>query len=1499
MSTQIPDPVSVGNRVEVVTPNQAVAPVGRSADIQRTLPAYRYHNPISFRNNFISNSEFRSGFVDQLFERQFQMDPASRERAEAEPDAFRTARANAEARMLNEMYMEVSTGEDLLEAISRRGSQLAANNFNPSRVPDYVNVVRALPQHYEEFNVTDGKNLLEDFSRNPNLIGQLVQTDERFRDQVYRDRFNVFLATLEKSHNRHGIDTNDPNSMAKGFAIFENYGSEGLTQYVNYFQRYNPNIPLEEQDISVRQAHAFFSSSDFQGESPRDVVSRFIGSVDSPDGVMSFQPRQLSAEVGKDIPADLNAFSRFFNSDGSIEALVSAARAGSFQVEGDTIQQPLTTTPQEIAEFRELVRNGTPSRKAGNILFDIMAMGRNGEGFTQEDMFATIAVHATPQDGERGAIEYVFNPDELPENARIAFEALQLDQNVGGAARAFRNAGNGMIAMEPDRQRRLQSQHENFAGYRNVTTERVPVYDDSGRIVGYENGFNPRFLSFDYPNLLIGRAGQFLNDYMITPMIQATAKTMEFLGNEETADAITSSDFFTRMREAGDFDPYDMTTGFIGGGGGALMLTDLSMYIASALNIGRVVTAASGAAIGAAAGRAATAGYSTRMSHLAGQFLQSSSQSTRWQAQARNTGNLLTGSKALFIPFMQTEIGAATLEVAGGSRRSMLANPFVDDIMGAIGVQSNIERTYAVSDNLTRMGLDALGSVAIGFAFDNIWAGMKYGGNIYRTKQGKLARGLDWDPSIGNAGDYVKGTDAVFAPEWRRFMHNALNGLQEMPLGSLADTQANLFLGRQLIRNPENVSTLEDALGVMNHQFTDFFGTLRDDIELTIRHWDREFGGSIRYTDDIIARRTDELFNETVDKIADGIVSMYRYQDPDKRNLITTIASSMKDQGPSVRSIAYIGPEGKPRFIMDGVQANTVASVNENAVIREVAQPDGSIMYTVDAVDENFWGVALGDAILRRYARSNVDDIVERNARRLGFGDELTPAQQRQQQMVSQRANEVVGKEVVYQNQRGYIVDFDARTPDVYTIRGIDGIERQAIIPARTLGLEPMEIVPRGSRLTQIQEASFQQQADNYQAYLEVTVPVNNPGRLLAQPGQSAVKVREDLAKVVREDLTLREFADEIEAGLPFEGFVRSAAEAGVPEVQIRTALGNHFDREMETLQRRLGSVKRDKRIKNEDLRASRMGDIAEEMDELSALRAQYEGAITDMYGGNTRQLADDAFVGRFETPIQRLATVFRNGKLQAKRMRDDARLVSGRASRGIEPTVGPYRKEFGLGQPMISQIARNSGGQFTPSIPAVRRLVTGLGSDNNLVDNITKIAYNKGRIEPLRATDIKKHTAVVYNGDLYMARQGIKQADIEDGLARPSVWIPDENYGAVMNPYWARVNRNATTDPVSGQLTEFVREGHGTNGPIYREATPNDPVTNRVFLNIQQPIDREIPFDQAIRNNVDAIRTYKDGIRRFEVFNEADQAIAVSKVHQFETNFGLRSREVKSQGIC
>jgi hypothetical protein len=1506
-TTQIPSPVSVENKVEVVTPNAGISPVGRSAQLQSVLPGFRYQNPIAFRNNMVSDTAFRQSYMDQLFDQYQKEDPTMAQAYQQDPEKLAKARRNTEANILNQLYAELSTGEDLADAISRRGADLAARNFNPSRVPDYVNTIRMAPENYQALGLTDGRSLVADYQSNPQLIGQLVRTDQNVRTQIYKDRFNAFVQTIGNSNNRAGIDTNNPDEVAKAFAIFENYGSEGLTQYVNYFQKYIPGVPLEEQDRNVRMAHSFFSTRDTSGRDPKEVVRDFIGSPDSPLGQLTYQPRAMSAEVGNNVPLDLNAFTRFFQTPEQTKALLSAASAGTFEsVDSGNISQTLTVNDDQLNTFLTSFRENIPTKETYGTLFDIMALARTEQGFTQRDLLASIAVHATPTQGERGAIEYVFNPEDLPETARIAYEALQLDHTVGGGARLFRNAGDGMIAMEPARQERIQEQAENFRGYRLVNQSRLPIYDGNGAIVGFKSSFEPEVLSwsFDYTGLMLGRAGQFFTDYLITPMVEATAKTMEYVGRPDVADNITSSDFFTRMREAADFDAYEKTTGFWNGGN-ALLFTDLGLYIAGAIAIGKAAAATGGAALGVAAGRAATAAASSRNAALAGQYLQSGMAPTRFQAVAMKAGKMLNRTSASpHLTMVRGEIGAAVLETAGGTRRSMLANPFIDNLFENVGLQTELEKTYAISNNLTRMGIDIAASVGIGLTFDNIWAGVKYAGNLGRTARGKTARGLELTP---DGRDYIKTDEAVFAPEWRRFMYEATNGLQDMPLGSLADTQANLFLGRGVLNNLDNIETLEDAMAVMNHNMGDFFQTMKTDIEKTVRYWDEQFGGKMSYDETQLQQRVSDIYQELQDKIADGIVTAYRHQNPDKVDLVQLMAQRMRDQGTTVMSVPMPTTNGN-RYLMSMQEANTLAANTPNGVVREVTQPNGSVLYSVQKVDEGYWGFSMADALMRRYSRTTADDVIDRNIARMDIRDSRTPFQRgvdafrgntpqktKEVAEMSKKAEEVVGKEIYFDNQRGYITDFDVRKPGTYTVRTIDGIEhKNVMIPDRLLN--PGLIREQDVVQTRIR-------------------PRTSPGivrGLLPQNASpdDAFRLRQ-AAQQTLEKTDFDQFTFEFDSGLPLGSNVELAKRAGVGENFVRETLTKRFSEQIESAQKQLAKTEKDKRLKNPEKREQKLNVLRREIAELEDQLSEYDDMITKIYGGSTRELADTAFgqrvVGNIEgadwTGVQTKNKVkiskFVEAKAKARTMRNDARRVSGSTRMGLEPSTGPFRKEYGVGSPMMYQIARLSGGELLPSVPSVRRVVMGLGSDNNMVDNITRISYNKGEVKPLRVGPIKKHTAVLYDGDLYMARQAI-DAETLKGTAIPSVWMPDKHYGLTMNPYWARVNRNATVDPVTGELGVFVRDGHGRFGPIYREATDADSIDHKVYLNIQKPVLQEPKnIDVVIGQNIDAIETNVNGVRRYEVMNEVDQTVGITNVHNLDPNFGLRSRHVESQGIC
>jgi hypothetical protein len=1503
MTAQIPDPVSVGN-VEVETPNQVIMPVGASRYLQQAHPGYSYQNPLAFRNRILTDNGFRSKYIDDVISWETKDDPEIQQKIQENPEFLEETRRLTEASVLNELYKEVTTGEEVFDTIANRGAYFAGKEFDQARIPDYVRTVMTFPEHYEQFSLTDGKKLTAPLQENVGLIGNLAQTDEAFRDQLYKDRFQLFLGALGQSHNRHGIDVNDPTKLAKGFAIFENYGGEGLTQYVNYFQNYDSTRPIQEQTPEVQRAHRFFDGVDTRGRKPSDVVGRFVGNPDSPDGVIQFNPAQLSAELGSDIPLDYNNFTKFFDSDESLNRMLSATAVRRIIPEGEgVVDVSPTMTESEMNEFKAFMDSGVGTEKSSKMLFDLMALARDGKGFTFDDLFASIAVHATPQQGERGAIEYVFNPEELPSTARVAYEALLLDHATNGS-NSFRNAGEGMVAMEPERARRIQSQHSNRDFYRFVNTVKVPMYDDLGNVIAFREEYNPEFLSWrlDRPALMMGRIGQGLNDYVFTPMVQNTAKLFDFMGRDDIADKITSSDYFTQLREAGDFNPSEMTGGlFEGRGGGTLALTDLGGYILGAIAIGKAVTATGGLALAAGAGRAATAAASMRNLAMTGQFLKGGRDVTRFQAQAYKTAEILTNASKTHTSVLNAEIGAGVLEMAGGVRRSMVGNPFVDNIMNKIGVQTELERVYATSDNFTRIGLDFLSSVGVGLVFDTTWAGIKYAGNIARVARGKTARGLEWD---NVAKDYVQRNEAVFAPEYKRFWHDMTNGLQEIPLGSVADTQANMFLGRSVFQNAENISSLHDAAGVMNRELGDYFSTVRADIEKTVRYWDEELGGKMRYTEDQINTRVDLLYQEFMDKIADGVVSVFRNQDPNKRDIVEFFAQTMKELAPTVRQVGKHEQSGT-RYVLNEIDAHTLAAADPNRVVRETMQDNNVVRYTVHEVDEGFWGSQLSDAIMKRYTKPTVSEVIDTNVRRLGLDPEnLSPEQLKVTTAIRAHAEKVLNQPVMVGNQRGYVTDYNATSavtlrpgvkpkdpaaiavPQSYTVRTMDGKLHKDLPVEQVRFLQEPSVQPR---MAPIQETAARQSVDNYAAAM---------GRV-ADPDR---EIREGVIRELRET-DQRAVTFDLNSGIPQGSVLARARDLGVPETQVREIIGEVFDKPIQAARKAIEQINASKRIKRPKTRERKIAEQEQVIATAQRKKEQAQDVLTEFYGGDVRGLADTAYGQAIATPVQKLATVFVDGVKMARKMKNDARLISGRGTVPFEPSTGPMREALGIGSNLFRQLNALVGGSLEPSVGTARRIVMGLGSDNNMVDNIAKIAYNRGEIEPLRLGNIKKHTAVVHNGDLWMARQGIKEHQMLEGLAIPSVWIRDNKGGLIMNPYWARVNRNVTTDPGNGMMTPYVFEGTGSVGSIFREATPDDPISTRVFLNIQQPIDavkRHMDVASVERLNADAFRhPSTDGRRRYEIINQADQAIAVNKVHRIDGNFGLRSRDVKSYGIC
>jgi hypothetical protein len=1501
-NTQRPLPVSVPNTVAVQQQQPEVLPdSGVARRLQGLHPRYERANPYAFRAQFLNDSTFRNQYLDDVIGLSVKEDPELATLFAEKPEALQRTKANMLATYTRDLYKDASTGEDVREAIVGRAVQLQGPNPNISL---YAQAIETFPENYVPFGITDGKKPGPIFNE-PGAFQKLISSDQELQKQVYKDRYNLFLGQLSKNFNSGVININDADEIAKAFAVYENYNSEGLTKYVNYSQSFVPGVPLEQQDRAVRDSHRFFNTPDAQGKNPNEVIAFFIGSPEDPNGQLTYRPKQESIELSTNVPLDRNAFTMAFQ--------VKGMEQGGGEVFNKTLksfdngQVDFPYNSQRVSNILKSIESGIPSKDALEVSFDIMAKARNNEEWSMSDLIDTVATNA--QDvrvNDQGQVQYVVDPSKLNPYTRLAMEALRMDSMYG--AKMFMPGEGGTLLFDPGRIERLQSDMSDptsKAFFRRVDRIRTPLFDDNGQLVGYDEKFDGGFGNNSL--VALGNAGRFFSEYLLQPLTQATSKVFEVAGRPDVADKINTSEWYTDLKDLADFDPYQEVSTW--GGTGALIASDLGLYILSALNIGRAATGVAGAAFSANASRAASMAHKARSTGIAARFMQNPVTPTLTQARALKTAKILENNPVGLANMLNIEIGAAALEGIGGQERSLWANPVVDAAFDAIGVQTDIEKAYMTSDNLTRMGMDMLGSVGIGVAFDNIWAGVKYSGNLYRASKGKTSRGLTLVEQTGKDGtprfDYEQVATPEFAPEWRRFLHNSLNGLQEMPLGTLAESKANMFLGKQLARHPDAAETLNDAMAIMNNEYSTFFTGIRDDIEKSVRYYDEKFGGRMRYSEEQLQPRVDKLYNEMFDNIADGITNIYREQDPTKRDLIRVMTGAMEQAGGNVKTIEYADETGV-RTLMSMEEANATKLQYPNSFVTAVEQSNGSMMYTVNQVDDGFWGVRLSQAINKKYNQHTVSEVVDKNARQQGIDIlNLRPQDGEVISDLTAKANQVIGKEVIYNNERGYITEF---LGDTYTVRTVDGNEYTGVkLPATELDL----LSRQARQLTPMEQLSTQ--LPGTLRMLETTNPLQElrpQSQFLLGRGTPIVSDNE-MIQTLRESFKSKANADQIlsdiDQGVPFDSILGRMRQLGVSETEVRQTMNEGFESKIASRER---SIQRTLNTKQKpEVKSGKIRELQEEIDVLRTSQSEYDTRLANVYRSTgTKAEADEALLQSQlkqafgDDPVTTLAQKWVGITNKARKIANEGRLVTGRRPLAKVPGGDDaFRQTFGVGRGIMNQVRQTTAGRFEITRESVRNLVMALGSDNNLVDNLQKIAYNKGTITPfVPETNIKKGTLVVDRGQAFIARANIKEAGKEVKDSLPSTWIFGMDNKLHLNPYWASVEPNHTINPITGRLNEFVKVGDGTFGTIYRQAKETDPVANRVFLNVQKPSDK-LPKDlqHAFAKDIDGVYTTRGGESYYEVFNEADQAIAVNRVDAFDASMTQKRKELIKVKDC
>jgi soluble lytic murein transglycosylase len=840
-------------------------------------------------------------------------------------------------------------------------------------------IVASNPVVFAGMGIADDKGKL---LYSEQVVAEQIGANPEMAKMFYEAQYDMMLQQLSKSNNSY-FDTSDPDAMSKAWVVYSRFGPETLTQYVNLTQFADPKLSFEQQLPQAKSAMLALRSVQKNGQNVFGAIDDWF----TQNGPADYTGIIRSAELQQKGPLDLNGYTTYLHmakdTRTGIEKLVTDLSAAAGPTTMGSIWASLTgETPKNPSQIANIVaadlKAGTLSKDSKGFYLDILRQAqKENSSFTIQDIFNTIISHSKPVAGEQGRYKYSFNYDQLPDQAKIAVNTLRVNDNQ------YQNMvikqADGSYIFEPGRFDRLS---EKFTGWGAVVTESHPSWNPDGTYAGMKDipstGVFAQIANMG--SAFVFESGQFAVDYLLAPGLRATGAAAGAFGWEELEQATEVGVANEWMRDFQDKNLLEQVDGM--GVKATVYGTEMALYMAAMYATGGMASAGL-ARTGISAARyleTASAGRKAHQLYDAGRILAAPT-TTRLGAMTQKFATGVETNAAWAVP-LRFELGGAGLELLGGQEKSIYNGGLVDSALEAItGGQFDTEKAYLVSDRITQFGVDALTGFALGNVFDNAWAATKYGTNVARRRGG---RGL----AMGADGYYETVAKPVFGPDWRRFMYNVSDGLQEIPIGTFEDSIKNQFNGRMIGYAADNIETVNDVALNFHHQTGEIYETLMQDITNSIRYYDAKLGKTAM-SDDQVAARAKQIYDGALQDLSDSMLGVLKGGDNTNANRFAwRFLDALDEQGPVVKQVSET-KQGIESTTFDLATAVRLRAAQPNRVIKSA----GDNLYTVHEVDMNFWSVDLARNLRQGLTEQSADEFINRSMRRAGYDPQAPPAE--------------------------------------------------------------------------------------------------------------------------------------------------------------------------------------------------------------------------------------------------------------------------------------------------------------------------------------------------------------------------------------------------------------------------------------------------------------------------------------------------------------------------
>lgn len=1363
-------------------------------------------------------------------------------------------------------------------------------------VSDYRRIAESNPDKYRGFGIVDSEgNFKFDGEDGLKAFTTKIRNDDELHAEIESERYDEFLDKLSTSHNSGAIDESDVNDQAKAWAIYDQFGSEGLTQFLNLKEHYTEGLSIEDQPNQVQEAFKYLDSVNKNGLTPTGYIEAFFGSEDHEIGSFSHVPITESAEIHEDVPQDLNNYTRWFNpenGDEGFDTFLDDLRAGQTESEGgfwdkaadfftevsenffpgakrleynEETGESLTEEEQEkryleatAEEVKYDLDNGLDTYLSRNVKFDVVAEATSEEGnFSVEDLTRTIMANADDYTEEDNRPLYTVNYEEADFKTRLAIDAIRSDDQLRSLTYTDTN---GNIVLDPSYQEKIKD--KKF--YKFLTRDKgakVRVGEDGQHEVLEEpDSYTPgeeigRFLGvtgFSLAKFLDNRLVRPAFEKALIPMAEGLNDTIETLTGSE-------SEFFEGLPN--DLERWERTgreelalgdeligdLPFDGPGdifsSASPWIVELGAYMGLASKLGRSQLQAPGKMLEQMA-KARNATSNT----TAGMFLGHTS-NQRFKSMARKAQRAAKDNER-WLSYGKYALGSVPIEFTSGDQYSIFGTGIVDAALNkakdGLGDDVNLEKKYQMSNRFVQTGLDVMAIEGAGLVFDNL-IGVAAG--LTQMARGRPRTGYKFKRGENDFEKIESGLEMLTASDSRRFAHNMFNGLQDVPVGNIAESLKNTLSGRGFLAAPENAETLAD--GVVG--FTDKAGYIFSDAKKIIRdnieYYDKEFGGSMRYSADEIDQRVDELYNEFMDKSAKTIKEGLE-NTSDSEVLPLRIANLLDQAAPRVKGTIPYHKDGKDFHLMTKAEANELAASNPKYVAKPYQGSDK--FYRVFEVDDGLWNMELANRMRNLYKEETAADVINRQKKRAGLPTSvgLNKSQQEQAEAIEDGVNTAFGREVEVDGNRGYIVDFDE---DGFVVRDVNdnyhrGVSVQGLddvyenVTGKSQFYEELDLNTTTGKEAKATASTKEISDEEYDQF------VKNNEVSDERLNSITAKVRDGEELTDREMAIFDERIDEIEELLTRE---KASVEAN--------GKLNAFEYEGLTI-----------RGRNSLTEIDEQGIPNEMTDNLRA--AAKENGI---------EVTENSTPASVVNKLRSKGLDPKTKKALDKVQEADKIIKDFKNSNGVEVSKGvSVSKTFsktGLGESFMKHLNKFAG-YARLSKNTARKFAKMLGVDNtNGYKTFGKNLKGVTEFNPKKVGDkgLKANTVVKRKDQNGVNEHFINTRKVK-GEDSPSVWVHDTNGGLMFNPKWRRIGVNETLDD-DGTLPLFTRvEKDGE--VLYRRAEPGE---EGVMLNVQKSSTKELSDDELIASGVDATRKEIDGQAHYKLVNEGQQTIDPNKLKE------------------